>query len=150
MWGEHSNQVRSFAESRGNNTLRLCGQIEMEISSFDMDEKELFLSEFSMLEPGLNKMIKASYSLLGLNTFFTAGEKEVRAWTIKKGFYAPQAAGIIHTDFEHGFIKADVYHYSTLMEYRSESKIKEVGKIRSEGKGYKVIDGDIIFFKFNI
>ena len=150
VWGEHSNEVRSFAKNRGTNTIRLCGQIEMEISPFDMAEKELFLSEYNMLETGLNKMINASYSLLGLSTFFTAGEKEVRAWTIKKGSYAPQAAGIIHTDFEHGFIKADVYHYKTLMEYRSESKIKEVGKIRSEGKAYKVVDGDIIFFKFNI
>ena len=103
-----------------------------------------------MNQPGLNKLIKASYNLLDLYTFFTAGEKEVKAWTIKKGFYAPQAAGVIHSDFERGFIKADIYHYDTLMKYGSEMKIKEAGKMRSEGKSYEVTDGDVIFFKFNV
>ena len=148
--GEYSNKVKNFANDRGNTAIRLCGQIEMEISAFNLAEKKLFLSEYNMQEPGLNKLIKASYNLLGLYTFFTAGEKEVKAWTIKKGFYAPQAAGVIHTDFERGFIKADIYHYNTLIEYGSELKIKEAGKMRIEGKSYKIIDGDIIFFKFNV
>jgi len=149
-WGDYSTIVKEFAKKRGNNAIRLCGQIEMEISLFDADEKELFLSEYNMDEPGLNKLIKSSYDLLGLSTFFTAGEKEVKAWTIRKGYSAPQAAGVIHSDFERGFIKADIYHYNTLMEYGSESKIKEAGKMRSEGKSYIVSDGDVIFFKFNV
>ena len=149
-WGKYSNMVKKFAIERDNNAIRLCGQIEMEISLIDIDEKEVFLNEYNMNEPGLNKLIKASYNLLDLYTFFTAGEKEVKAWTIKKGFYAPQAAGVIHSDFERGFIKADIYHYDTLMEYGSEMKIKEAGKMRSEGKSYEVADGDVIFFKFNV
>ena len=133
-----------------NNTLHLCGKIEMEISAMDDDDKELFLSEYNLSEPGLNRLIIKGYSLLGLETFFTAGEKEVKAWTIKKGFSAPQAAGVIHTDFERGFIKAEVYTYDDLMEFQSEAKIKEQGKMRQEGKDYIVKDGDIIFFKFNV
>ena len=133
-----------------NNTLHLCGKIEMEISAMDDDDKELFLSEYNLSEPGLNRLIMKGYALLGLETFFTAGEKEVKAWTIKKGFSAPQAAGVIHTDFERGFIKAEVYTYDDLMEFQSEAKIKEQGKMRQEGKDYIVKDGDIIFFKFNV
>ena len=133
-----------------NNTLHLCGKIEMEISAMDDDDKELFLSEYNLSEPGLNRLIIKGYELLGLETFFTAGEKEVKAWTIKKGFSAPQAAGVIHTDFERGFIKAEVYTYDDLMEFQSEAKIKEQGKMRQEGKDYIVKDGDIIFFKFNV
>ncbi len=133
-----------------NNTLHLCGKIEMEISAMDDDDKELFLSEYNLSEPGLNRLIMKGYTLLGLETFFTAGEKEVKAWTIKKGFSAPQAAGVIHTDFERGFIKAEVYTYDDLMEFQSEAKIKEQGKMRQEGKDYIVKDGDIIFFKFNV
>ena len=114
------------------------------------DDKALFLSEYNLNEPGLNKLIIKGYELLGLETFFTAGEKEVKAWTIRKGFSAPQAAGVIHTDFERGFIKAEVYTYDDLMEFKSELKIKENGKLRQEGKDYIVRDGDIIFFKFNV
>ena len=132
------------------NLIHLCGKIEMEISVMDDEDKELFLSEYNLNEPGLNRLIIKGYNLLGLETFFTAGEKEVKAWTIRKGSSAPKAAGAIHTDFERGFIKAEVYTYSDLMEFQSESKIKENGKLRQEGKDYIVQDGDIIFFKFNV
>ena len=132
------------------NFIHLCGKIEMEISAMDEGDKELFLSEYNLDEPGLNKLIMKGYALLGLETFFTAGEKEVKAWTIHRGFSAPQAAGVIHTDFERGFIKAEVYTYDDLMEFKSENIIKEQGKLRQEGKSYIVKDGDIIFFKFNV
>jgi len=128
----------------------LCGKIEMEISAMEDQDKELFLAEYNLSEPGLNKLILKGYNLLGLETFFTAGEKEVKAWTIRKGSSAPEAAGVIHTDFERGFIKAEIYTYDNLMELKSESKIKEKGKLRQEGKNYIVQDGDIIFFKFNV
>ena len=133
-----------------NILLHLCGKIEMEISAMDDEDKELFLEEYNLNEPGLNRLIIKGYELLGLETFFTAGKKEVKAWTIRKGFYAPQAAGVIHTDFERGFIKAEIYTYDDLMEFKSEVKIKENGKLRQEGKDYIVKDGDIIFFKFNV
>ena len=110
----------------------------------------MFLEEYGLTEPGLHKLIRSAYSLLGLETYFTAGEKEVRAWTIKKGATAPQAAGEIHSDFERGFIKADIYHFDDLMKHHSELALKDVGKIRQEGKTYIVQDGDIIFFKFNV
>tara|TARA_B100001540_G_scaffold112112_1_gene100579 strand:+ start:610 stop:1707 length:1098 start_codon:yes stop_codon:yes gene_type:complete len=135
---------------KDNTLLHLCGKIEMEISAMDDDDKTLFLSEYNLNEPGLNRLIIKGYELLGLETFFTAGEKEVKAWTIRKGFSAPQAAGVIHTDFERGFIKAEVYTYDDLMEFKTELKIKENGKLRQEGKDYIVRDGDIIFFKFNV
>ena len=122
----------------------------MEISAMDDEDKELFLEEYNLNEPGLNRLIIKGYELLGLETFFTAGKKEVKAWTIRKGFSAPQAAGVIHTDFERGFIKAEIYTYDDLMEFKSEVKIKENGKLRQEGKDYIVKDGDIIFFKFNV
>ena len=130
--------------------ISLCGKIEMEISAMEDSDKELFLLEYNLSEPGLNKLIRKAYELLGLETFFTAGEKEVKAWTIKKGFSAPQSAGVIHTDFERGFIKAEVYTYDDLMEFKSETAIQEQGKLRQEGKNYIVKDGDIIFFKFNV
>ena len=133
-----------------NILLHLCGKIEMEISAMDDEDKELFLEEYNLNEPGLNRLIIKGYELLGLETFFTAGKKEVKAWTIRKGFSAPQAAGVIHTDFERGFIKAEIYTYDDLMEFKSEIKIKENGKLRQEGKDYIVKDGDIIFFKFNV
>tara|TARA_Y100000589_G_scaffold118517_1_gene112658 strand:- start:3881 stop:4978 length:1098 start_codon:yes stop_codon:yes gene_type:complete len=133
-----------------NILLHLCGKIEMEISAMDDEDKELFLEEYNLNEPGLNRLIIKGYELLGLETFFTAGKKEVKAWTIRKGFSAPQAAGVIHTDFERGFIKAEIYTYDDLMEFKSEVKIKENGKLRQEGKDYIVKDGDIIFFKFNV
>ncbi len=143
-------QVFELAESQNNKAIRLCGYIEMEISTMGPEDREIFLAEYNLPEPGLNKLIRSAYDLLGLETYFTAGEKEVRAWTIKNGFTAPEAAGVIHSDFQRGFIKAEIYHYDELIEYRSESKLKEAGKIRQEGKSYTVIDGDIIFFKFNV
>ena len=106
--------------------------------------------EYNLQQPGLHRLIIKGYQLLGLETFFTAGEKEVKAWTIRRGSSAPQAAGVIHTDFEKGFIKAEVYTYDDLMEFKSENNIREQGKLRQEGKNYIVRDGDIIFFKFNI
>ena len=130
--------------------IHLCGKIEMEISVMDDEDTELFLSEYNLNKPGLNRLIIKGYNLLGLETFFTAGEKEVKAWTIRKGSSALKAAGVIHTDFERGFIKAEVYTYSDLMEFQSELTIKENGKLRQEGKDYIVQDGDIIFFKFNV
>ena len=116
----------------------------------DTEDRQLFLEEYTLSEPGLHKLIRSAYELLGLETFFTAGEKEVRAWTIKKGYTAPEAAGVIHTDFQRGFIKAETYHYDQLIEFGTEQKLKELGKIRQEGKSYLVNDGDIIFFKFNV
>ena len=139
-----------FAEVRGNAAIRLCGKLESEISNLLDEEREFFLDEYNLNEPGLDKLIHASYKLLGLETFFTAGEKEVRAWTIPKGISAPKAAGEIHSDFERGFIKAEIYSFRELMQLKSESALKEAGKIRQEGKNYIVQDGDIIFFKFNV
>ena len=135
---------------KSNQFISLCGKIEMEIAAMEDEDKSLFLSEYNLNEPGLNKLILLGYKLLGLETFFTAGEKEVKAWTIRKDSTAPQAAGVIHTDFERGFIKAEVYTYDDLMLLKSENKIKEQGKLRQEGKNYIVQDGDIIFFKFNV
>ena len=139
-----------FAEERGNAAIRLCGKLEAEISNLEDEEREFFLEEYNLHEPGLDKLIHASYDLLGLETFFTAGEKEVRAWTILKGISAPQAAGEIHSDIERGFIKAEIYSFAELMQYKSEAALKEAGKIRQEGKNYLVQDGDLIFFKFNV
>ena len=148
--GDFAQKVFEMAEAQNNKAIRLCGYIEMEISTMDAEDQEMFLAEYNLSEPGLHKLIRSAYELLGLETYFTAGEKEVRAWTIKNGFTAPEAAGVIHSDFQHGFIKAEIYHYDELIEYRSEAKLKEAGKIRQEGKSYTVIDGDIIFFKFNV
>ena len=147
---DFAQQVFEMAEAQNNKAIRLCGYIEMEISGMEAEDREMFLAEYNLSEPGLNKLIRSAYELLGLETYFTAGEKEVRAWTIKNGFSAPEAAGVIHSDFQRGFIKAEIYHYDELIEYRSEAKLKEVGKIRQEGKSYTVVDGDVIFFKFNV
>ncbi len=148
--GQLVDEVFNLAKDEGNTAIRLCGNIEMEISTMDTNDRIMFLEEYGLTEPGLHKLIRSAYSLLGLETYFTAGEKEVRAWTIKKGATAPQAAGEIHSDFERGFIKADIYHFDDLMKHHSELALKDVGKIRQEGKTYIVQDGDIIFFKFNV
>ena len=139
-----------FAEKKQNAAIRLCGKLESEIVALPQDEKLLFLEEYNLPEPGLDKLIHASYQLLNLETFFTGGDKQVRAWTISKGATATRAAREIHTDMERGFIKAEIYSYDELMQYRSESALKDAGKIRQEGKNYIVNDGDIIFFKFNV
>lgn len=138
------------AKIEGSPVVQICGKIESEISELPEEEKTSFLKEMGMDEPGLNRVIRAGYDLLGLQTYFTAGEIEVRAWTIQKGWKAPQAAGVIHGDFEKGFIKAEVYHFNDLMKYKSEQAIKDAGALRLEGKDYVVKDGDIMHFRFNV
>ena len=129
------------------NVLVLCGKIEAELAELDLEEKSVFLEELGLSEPGLNRLIRAAYELLGLVSFFTAGPKEVRAWTIPKGALAPAAAGTIHTDFERGFIRAEVISYSDYIECGGETNAKAKGKMRLEGKEYAVQDGDVIFFR---
>lgn len=143
-------KVLAHAKTENAPVVSICGKIESEISELEPAEKAEFLKELGMKEPGLAKVIRAGYTLLGLQTYFTAGEQEVRAWTIHKGDKAPQAAGVIHTDFERGFIRAEVYHYNDLMKYKSENAIKEAGAFRVEGKEYVVQDGDIMHFRFNV
>ncbi|MDD6195037.1 MAG: DUF933 domain-containing protein, partial [Lachnospiraceae bacterium] len=128
----------------------ICAEIEQEIAELDDDEKDMFLEELGMKETGLDKLIKASYSLLGLISYLTSGEDETRAWTIKKGTKAPQAAGKIHTDFERGFIKAEVVNFQDLLDCGSTAAAKEKGLVRVEGKEYVVQDGDVILFRFNV
>ena len=142
--------VREKAKEEGSEVFVVCAQIEEEISELDDDEKAMFLEDLGLKESGLDKLIKASYSLLGLISFLTAGEDECRAWTIKKGTKAPQAAGKIHTDFERGFIKAEVVNYEDLLECGSLSAAKEKGIVGLEGKDYVVKDGDVILFRFNV
>lgn len=128
----------------------VCAKIESEIAELDDEDKALFLSELGLSEPGLDRVIRATYDLLGQQTYFTAGVQEVRAWTVKKGATAPQAAGVIHTDFERGFIKADVIAYSEFVKNKGEQGSKEAGKMRLEGKEYIVQDGDVMHFRFNV
>ena len=144
------NNLRTYLEEQGKIMITLSGEIEMEISSMDINEQKDFLKEYGLEESGLNKMIRNAYKTLQLETFFTAGPKEVRAWSIKRGSTAPEAAGVIHTDFQRGFIKAEVYTINDLIEYNDENEIKNAGKLRQEGKDYIVKDGDVIFFKFNV
>ena len=147
---EYVKIVMGVAEKEGSKIVQICGKIESEISELPEDEKISFLKEMGMEEPGLNRVIRAGYELLGLQTYFTAGEIEVRAWTIRKGAKAPEAAAAIHTDFEKGFIKAEVFHYNDLMKHRSESAIRDAGALRLEGKEYVVKDGDIMHFRFAV
>ena len=143
--------VRKRAAAEGSDAVVICGKFEAELIAIDDPaEKLAFLAELGLKEPGLSALIHAAYALLGLRTFFTAGEDECRAWTIHAGDLAPKAAGVIHTDFEKGFIKADVYTYDDIVKYGTEAKIKEAGKYRIEGKEYVVQDGDVMFFKFNV
>lgn len=128
----------------------ISAKIEEEIAGLEKDEKQMFLDELGTSESGLDKLIKASYKLLGLISYLTAGKPEVRAWTIKEGTKAPQAAGKIHTDFERGFIRAEVVHFNDLMNCGSMSAAKEKGLVRSEGKEYVMKDGDIVLFRFNV
>jgi len=143
-------KVKEYAANEGAEVIVICARIEEEISELAQDEKEMFLEELGITESGLDKLIKASYSLLGLATYFTAGEQEVRAWTFRKGTKAPQAAGIIHTDFERGFIRAETVSYLDLVEAGSMGHAREKGKVRLEGKEYIVQDGDVIHFRFNV
>jgi hypothetical protein len=143
--------VRAIAEEEGAIVVPVCNKIEAEIAELDEDEeKQMFLESMGMEEPGLNRVIRAGYQLLGLQTYFTAGVKEVRAWTVKIGATAPQAAGVIHTDFEKGFIRAEVIAYDDFIQYRGEAGAKEAGKWRLEGKDYIVKDGDVMHFRFNV
>ncbi len=146
----HVQAVRKFAEGDGSEVFVICAQIEQEIAELDDDEKAMFLEELGLSESGLEKLIAASYRILGLISFLTAGEDECRAWTIKVGTKAPQAAGKIHTDFERGFIKAEVVSYENLMEQGSIAAAKEKGLVGLEGKEYVVKDGDVILFRFNV
>ena len=143
-------KVKKFAEGEGSEVFAICAQIEQEIAELEDDEKAEFLQELGVKESGLEKLIKASYSLLGLMSFLTAGEDETRAWTIKIGTKAPQAAGKIHTDFERGFIKAEVVNYKDLLEQGSLAAAREKGLVGMEGKDYVVKDGDVILFRFNV
>lgn len=142
--------VEEHAKSENSSAIMISGALESEICQLEVDEQKEFLESIGASEPGLNRLIRAAYNLLGLQTYFTAGEKEVRAWTIKNGWKAPQAAGVIHTDFERGFIRAETYHCDDLFNFGSESAVKEAGKYRSEGKEYIVKDGDILLFRFNV
>lgn len=143
-------KVREYAAKQGSEVFVICAQIEQEIAELDDDEKAMFLEDLGLKESGLEKLIKASYKLLGLISYLTAGEDETRAWTIKVGTKAPQAAGKIHSDFERGFIKAEVVNYKDLLELGSLSAAREKGLVGMEGKEYVVQDGDVILFRFNV
>lgn len=146
----HVDAVRKIAAEEGAKVVVISGQVEGEIAQLPIEERKEYLAEMGLKESGLDRMIRAGYDLLGLITYFTAGEKEVRAWTITKGTKAPQAAGKIHTDFEKGFIRAEVFHYDDLMRLKTPQAVKEAGLLRSEGKDYVVKDGDIMLFRFNV
>ena len=142
--------VKEFAEGENSECIAICAKIEEELSGLDKEEKIAFLEDLGIKKSGLEEIIQAAYHLLGLRTFFTVGEPECRAWTFHEGMTAPKCAGIIHTDFEKGFIRAEIYSYEDLMEYKSEVALKEHGKIRLEGKDYIMKDGDVVFFRFNV
>jgi hypothetical protein len=142
--------VKRIAAEEGAGVVVISGQVEGEIAQLPLEERKEYLSGMGLKESGLDRMIRAGYDLLGLITYFTAGEKEVRAWTITRGTKAPQAAGKIHTDFEKGFIRAEVFHYDDLMKLKTEQAVKAAGLLRSEGKEYVVKDGDIMLFRFNV
>ena len=142
--------VRQHATSEGSQVVAVCTAIEAEISQLDDADRAEFLKDLGLEEPGLNRVIRAGYALLGLQTYFTAGVKEVRAWTVKKGATAPQAAGVIHTDFERGFIRAEVIAYDDYVALKGEQGAKEAGKLRLEGKEYIVREGDVMHFRFNV
>ena len=139
-----------YAKSHGSKVIAICAELEAQLSEFDPEERKSYLDDLGISESGLDNLIKEAYDLLGLATFFTAGEKEVRAWTFKKGMKAPQCAGVLHSDFERGFIKAEVYSYDDLVKYETEQGVREAGKLRVEGKEYVFKDGDIAFFRFNV
>jgi GTP-binding protein YchF len=142
--------VKKVAAAEGAPVVVICAALEAQIFDMSEEDKKLFLADMGLEEPGLNRLIRAAYDLLGLQTYFTAGEKEVRAWTIHKGDTAPQAAGVIHTDFEKGFIRAEVISYQDYVALKGETAAKEAGKMRVEGKEYVVHDGDVMHFRFNV
>ena len=147
---KHYQEVVEYAKKENAQVLAISCAIEAELSQYSKEEKEEFLKTLGVKESGLDKLVKATYKLLNLSTFFTVGEDEVRAWTFTNGMLAPDCAGIIHTDFKKGFIKAETYTYEDIIEFKSEASLKEHGKIRIEGKEYKAKDGDIFFFRFNV
>ncbi|AZQ83499.1 redox-regulated ATPase YchF [Colwellia sp. Arc7-635] len=142
--------VQKIADAEGAIVVAVCAEIESELSEMDDEDRVEFMADLGLEEPGLNRVINAGYSLLHLQTYFTAGVKEVRAWTVKQNATAPQAAGVIHTDFEKGFIRAEVIAYDDFIEFNGESGAKEAGKWRLEGKEYRVKDGDVVHFRFNV
>jgi hypothetical protein len=155
--GEHGfegnpllDRVKGYAQKEGAPVVAISAKLESEIAGLDDEEKKMFLDDMGMSEPGLDRLIRATFSLLGLQTYFTAGPKEVRAWTVRKGATAPQAAGVIHTDFEKGFIRAEVIAYDDYVNLGGEQASKEAGKMRLEGKDYVVKDGDVMHFRFNV
>lgn len=147
---EHLEAVRAIAASEGAEVVAICNKLESEIIELEDDEKQDFLAEMGMDEPGLNRVIRAGYKLLNLQTYFTAGPKEVRAWTVRVGATAPEAAGVIHTDFQKGFIRAEVVGYDDFIAHKGEQGAKDVGRWRLEGKDYVLADGDVIHFRFNV
>ncbi|MEX0964906.1 MAG: redox-regulated ATPase YchF [Pseudohongiellaceae bacterium] len=146
----HLDVVKAIAEEEGSVVVAICNKLEAEIAELEDDEKLEFLTDLGMTEPGLDRVIRAGYTLLGLQTYFTAGVKEVRAWTVKVGATAPQAAAVIHTDFEKGFIRAEVVGYQDFVDNNGENGAKDAGKWRLEGKEYIVQDGDVVHFRFNV
>src|SRR6185312_12757074 len=143
-------KVEKRAVAEGAVVVPVCAAIEAEISQLEEADRADFLKDLGLAEPGLNRVIRAGYELLGLQTYFTAGEKEVRAWTVRTGATAPQAAGVIHTDFERGFIRAEVIGYDDYIRFKGESGAKEAGKMRVEGKDYVMREGDVVHFRFNV
>jgi GTP-binding protein YchF len=147
----YTEQVQKVVEAEGAEMIVICAALEEQIAALqDLQERQEFLEAMQIQEPGLNKLIRAAYRLLGLQTYFTAGVKEVRAWTVPIGTKAPQAAGVIHSDFEKGFIRAEVIKFNDYMQYKTEAAVKEAGKMAVEGKDYVVQDGDIMHFRFNV
>ena len=146
----HLDAVRARAQAEGAQVVPVCAAIEEELSQLDDADRDAFLADLGLDEPGLNRVIRAAYALLGLQTYFTAGVKEVRAWTVKAGATAPQAAAVIHTDFEKGFIRAETVGYDDFIKYRGEAGARDAGRLRLEGKEYRVQEGDILHFRFNV
>ena len=146
----HLDAVRARAAGEGAEVVPVCAAIEEELSQLDDADRDEMLSSYGLDEPGLNRVIRAAYKLLGLQTYFTAGEKEVRAWTVRAGATAPQAAGVIHTDFEKGFIRAETIAYDDYIRYKGEAGARDAGRLRLEGKEYKVQEGDVLHFRFNV
>jgi GTP-binding protein YchF len=146
----HLDRVRQRAAGEGAEVVAVCAAIEEELAQLDAEDQGAFLADLGLDEPGLNRVIRAAYRLLGLQTYFTAGEKEVRAWTVRRGATAPQAAGVIHTDFERGFIRAETMGFDDFLKFRGEAGCREAGRLRLEGKDYLVQEGDVLHFRFNV
>jgi ribosome-binding ATPase YchF (GTP1/OBG family) len=147
---KHTDRFIESVKNENAQIMFVSAEIESDMIDMEEEDKMMFLEDMGLQESGVNRIIKSAYKLLNYQTYFTAGEKEVRAWTITEGYTAPQAAGVIHTDFEKGFIRAEVIGYNDYIEYESEAKCREAGKLRVEGKDYLVKDGDIMHFRFNV